>query len=323
MAKPIQRLWTPLLRAAAVVSLLAGPWASGQVRAGSPTYCGASVDSYPGVRVLNLFPLDGPARAVALPDNLPSDFSPVAFGPDGRTIYGVSRRPGEGSGIWKIEFRPTRASRVPGSNGLAGIWHLTVALHSGRLLVSGPSKRTDSGECGSFEIDPETGAFRTLRAGKFPDCGASAGPISPDGKRAVTSAGKQLALIELETGATHVIKGIDAGDLSGPGFPIVSKCEWSHDGRWIACNRDDRIVLIGVDNTSERKHLGRSGGGSVQWSPDSKEILLAKSQFVCGFGAWGSLWVVDVSTGKRRMIKSSHCEIVPSLIGWIDLDSVP
>jgi len=272
--------------------------------------------------LLTLFPLDGAAYAVRLPPGLPGDFNLVAFGPDGKAIYGQPITPRPQDGITKIEFNPPRQSTVPGTVGLGLIWHLAVSQESGRVLAAGWSKKIGSAECGTFEIDPATGGFRILRAGVFPGCGGGGGPVSSDGRHGLTYSGKKLGLIDLETGAVQDITGIDAGAWS-VGGTWLSNCTWSPDGRWIAAIRDGRILLIDALDLSHRVGRGAADRGNISWSPDSKLLLLSKSQFSCGLTLYSSsLEIVYVETGKRKIISSSHCQVAVPNIGWLNAPAI-
>ena len=168
--------------------------------------------------------------------------------------------------------------------------------------------------CGAYEIDPDSGTHRPLRIGHGPNCGGANGPISPDGKRVLSSDGKHLNLYDLETGATQTLgEGIGS---------------WSPDGRWIAAAGRGQIVLIDANNPSRRKKLGSSGvDNHLIWSPDSKQLLFVKQEQRCNFlllfqvDDSESLEVVDVETGKRHAIPSGHCAVSSSSVGWIDSES--
>lgn len=136
--------------------------------------------------------------------------------------------------------------------------------------------------------------------------------MSPDGKRVLGHQGNRLSLLDLETGIAHPLRA----DLK--------LGSWSPDGRWIAAISDTgRIVLIDATDTSQRRSLGPSRGGPVFWSPDSKFLLLVKSQLRCTLTLYfESLEVLNVETRKRRVIKSSRCEIIGGQVGWVDRDSV-
>jgi hypothetical protein len=238
--------------------------------------------------LLTLFPMEGPEEAASLPDGLPTNFRLIAFSPDGKSVYGQKNDPSDPSNvIIKIEFMPARQSAVQGSAGFGPIWFLTPSPQLGKIFVSGWSKRRGKGECGAFEIDPDTGSFRTLREGIYPDCGGGVGPISPDGKSILSHHGNRLNLLDLKTGAA---------DQLGAGLEWAT---WSPDGRWIAAWGVGRIILIDATNTSRRISLGSSGDNDVRWSPDSKSLLLSKSQVSCWPSLFtGSLEVVNVDRSK-------------------------
>ena len=161
--------------------------------------------------VVSLFPLIGPELKVALP-GLPVMFRVLGFSPDGKAIYGVSSEPPDPSaGIIKIEFNPTRQSRVPGSVGLGGISALTPSQTSNKLFVTGWVRNGGVNECGAFEIDPDAGTLRALRTASSGGCGGVRGPISPDGKRVVSETGKQLSLLDIGDGRCSDCEGCKRG----------------------------------------------------------------------------------------------------------------
>lgn len=282
------------------------------VKADSTPFCAAYFHPVGGPEgtLLTLFPMAGRETDVTLPAGLTTSRL-IAFGPDGKAMYVQENHPLDLTvGINKIEFKPARRSVVRGSVGLGTIWFLTVSQPSGRIFVSGVSGR-GNGECGAFEIDPDAGTLRALRVGIYPDCGGAAGPISPDGKRLLSRQGKQLSILDLKTGALQTL---------GTG----KRGSWSPDGRWIAASLGGGIVLIDATNPSRRRKLGASGvDGHLIWSPDSKHLLFTKSELRCAFTeSFESLATVDVETGKRSVIKNSHCMVSSSNVGWIDPDAV-
>ena len=279
------------------------------VKADSPPHCAAYIHAGDDGPLLTLFPMAGSKVTIPLPADLRRDFRLIATSPDGKAIYGQKNDPlGPTNAIIKIEFKPTRCSVVQGSVGLGPIWFLSISQQPDRIFASGWSKRRGIGECGAFEIDPGAGTFRTLRAGVYPDCGGGGGDISRDGKRALGHQGDHLSLLDLETGAAHSL-GTDLKDGV-----------WSPDGRWIAATSDaDRIVLIDATDTGRRRNLGSSGGARLHWSPDSKYLLLSKSQLRCALDLYfESLQTLDVKTGKRSLVPSSRCEVGDGNVGWID-----
>jgi hypothetical protein len=268
--------------------------------------------------LLTLFPMDGKQIVVPLPAMLPKNLRVNSFGPEGKTIY-VQNASRFQEGIRKIEFGPLRQSILPGSVGFGAIWHLTVSQPSGRIFISGQGKVG----CGTFEIDPETGNVRTLLAGAYPDCGGGGGAISRDGKRALTYAGKELSVIELESGTARPIKGVGVR-LSLKDVTSSGKVTWSPDGAWISVILDDnKILLIDSADGSRRRNLGSSVGGPLVWSPDSKYLLLAKTQLRCASSLYfESLEVIEIATGRRTVIESSRCNLGAGWFGWIDPNAV-
>jgi hypothetical protein len=249
--------------------------------------------------VLTIYPLDGRPVTIPLPDTLPKTLSPLAFSSDGRAIYIKTA-----DGITKVELQPMRLATVDGSQSIGSVWHLTDSSQSAKLFGSG----VFGGSCGAFEIDPSTGSFRALRTAPLPyqNCGGASGQVSTDGRRELSFLGNELDVLDLETGIKHSL---------GPG---LSDGRWSPDGRWIAAWGTGRIVIIDADNVSHRKDLGKCCDRPVEWSPDSKLLLLTKSELRCALYLYfDSLQVLDVETGKRTVIKSSRCN-TGGWVGWVD-----
>ncbi len=286
-------------------------WAWQPARAGSPSYVPAWVD--PGTKPLQLilFPLDGPEIAVSLPAELSPMLWVLASGPDGRTIYAQKPDPLNHSigiySIYKIEFQPTRANVIRGSVGTGQVDCLTVSPSSGKIIVEGWSWSFNSR--GVFEMDPDTGTIRPLPVGSPSVCGGTGGLLSPDGKHVVRKNGKKLDLVNVETGASRVVKGVSA-DMG---------CVWSPNAQRIACVRDGEIAVVDAADPSRRRSFGVTSYRSIEWSPDSKYLLRRTPQLSCILTVdFESLEVLDVETGKRRAVKSSHCRISTGAYGWID-----
>jgi WD40 repeat protein len=314
----LRSMWLLATIALAMAGL--GRWDLRTVRAASPSFCAAYIHPGDHGPALTLFPMEGPEVSISLPAGLSRNLRVNAFSPEGKAVY-VQNASRSSDGIRKIEFKPERQSIIPGSVGLGPIWHLTVAQPSGRIFVSGISGSGRKADCGTFEIDLNAATFRTLLAGLYPDCGGGAGDISPDGKRVLRFSGKELSVVDLETGDVRAIKGVGRG-LSQEQVTWSRKIVWSPDGRWIsAILSHNKIVLIDATNMSQRRNLGASGNGPVEWSPDSKYLLLSKSELRC-FEYFESLQTLDVETGRRSTIKSSHCKIGPGWVGWIDPEAV-
>ena len=303
-----------------VTSLGVGCWGSETLEVAAPSFCAAYIHPGDHGPALSLFPTERPEVLIPLPAGLPVDLRVNAFSPDGTAVY-VQNASRWSDGISRIEFKPARQSVIRGSVGLGAIWHLTVSQPSGRIFVSGFAQGGRKAGCGTFEIVTNVGTLRTLLAGDYPDCGGGGGDISPDGKRILSFSGNELTVVDLDTGDVQAIKGV-AGGLSQREVTWSGNVIWSPDGKWITAILDQsRIILIDAANTTRRRNLGASGNGPIEWSPDSKYLLLSKSELRCS-AYFKSLQIIDVETGKRRVIKSSHCKIGPGWVGWIDPGAV-
>lgn len=249
--------------------------------------------------ILTLFPLiSGKESDLALPLGL-AGLNLISFGPDGGSVY--LQQPSSSSALARQGGVQSPGTK-PGPRLGGARRHLRAyCLFGSRRLYVWAS-------LGAFEIDPDAGTRRPLRFAN--------GPISPDGKHALSNDGKHLSLVDLETGSTQPL---------GEG----RRGSWSPDGRWIAAAGFGRIVLIDANNPSHRKKLGSSGvNNRLIWSPDSKHLLFVKQELRCSFpfllpsGDSESLEVVDVETGKRHGIPSGHCAVTSSAVGWVDPNTV-
>ena len=121
--------------------------------------------------------------------------------------------------------------------------------------------------------------------------------------------GKSLAVTDLQGRVVRAIQGTkkDAGYL------------WSPNSEMLVWARGNEIMLIDLSREREDlapRKLGSAGDSDVVWSPDSKYLLIRSSSLSCKFTLYGeSLEVIDVATGKRMPVKSSHCEIMAGAFG--------
>jgi len=96
---------------------------------------------------------------------------------------------------------------------------------------------------------------------------------------------------------------------------------WSPDGKWIAAlsfTEPMEIELIRASDLSMQRSLGPDTAGRLQWSPDSRGLLVWDAGF-CGLGSGylGTLQIVDVGTGERTQISSSKCRVDLMSFGWV------
>jgi hypothetical protein len=281
-------------------------------------FCPASVHRGEDGQVLTLFPPQGNTIDIPLPPE--SKALRIVASAKGKTLFASSTLPLGQNHLVRFDFKPTRQAVVNGATGFGQIWGLTLSSTSDKLYVYGSFKTDAAWECGAFEIDPTAGSQRPLHIGK--NCGGGGGgPVSPDGTRIVSYQGKQLTIVDLDTGATQIVRGVSAGAFSGGTW--ISDCAWSPDGRWVAAVRDGKIVLIDATNVAHHRSLGSAGDAPVVWSPDSKYLLFRKSQPSCALTFYfESLESLEVQTGKRGTVKSSHCEVSADWYGWVDPPAV-
>ncbi len=303
----ICRLIACLLCRPALVVGVAAPLCE-PLKAASSTFCPAYFEPNSPPQ-LTLYPPQVPQVSVTLPAGLPRSTSAIEFSPDGKAIYAQGALAGRENSIYRIDFQPARQTVVFGSIDLGNVSCLSVSPLSGKITIKGwfRNQRTS----GLFEIDPTTATTRWLPEDSPSPCGGSGGRSSPDGRWVVIHGGKGLRLLDTKTGVTRPIKKLSADP----------RCDWSPDGKLVACVSNKKIVLIDVNNMFRTRNLGTYGSdvGVPVWSPDSKHLLLETSQFSCIPTLYGeSLQVVDVPTGKRKLVKSSHCKIVNGSLGWLD-----
>jgi hypothetical protein len=249
---------------------------------------------------LFLFPLTGKAVSVSLP-SLPRDFALLAYLSDGKAFYGTTLLPGSPKGLIEVEFKPTRARVVPGSTDFA-IDGITTSARLNRIFLHG-SHTSHGNEHGIFELNPSNGASKALLL--VPD--AFSGTVEDRRRRPM----------RLENPNKGTVETIGRG-LRGPA--------WSADGKWMAAVLDtggsSKIVLIDANNMSRRRILTSTEDGTFQWSPDSKYLLISHAELCRQSPHHQSLQALDIASGKKVPIPSSHCRVVTNSTGWLANDIV-
>lgn len=270
-------------------------------------YRPATYDALTGVsQNLKIFPLDGEAFKIRLPFEL----GRLAYSPDGRALYAsylydlkerlIEHKPGR-PGIFKIEFNPIRLSHISGSDDVGGAGLAIPAGHED-VLITGEGL---GASCAIFAIHVATGVARTVV--QAPDCvpGTPVSEwqqlsVSPDERRATARRNQHLNLIDLSSGSIAAMP------------PDYTGGAWSPDRKWLAImKKGGNVVLLDTSTLQERRELGAA---MLEWSPDSRYLLAQKRN--CGFSEIGSLEIVDVETGNRTYVASSHCQIQRGA-GWV------
>jgi hypothetical protein len=98
---------------------------------------------------LTAFPAAASEQKISLPP-LPRDFRLIAFGPDGRSLYGqrLDPGPGAGEGIIEVDIRGVTSRIVPGSVGLHTVWTLTLQPPQGKVILSAGPRALPKGNVG-------------------------------------------------------------------------------------------------------------------------------------------------------------------------------
>jgi WD40 repeat protein len=233
----------------------------------------------------------------------------IAYSPSGDSLDGeVAAGAAAGSRIVSVQFGPTRIAGVPGSVGVGKLNSIAIAPN-GIIVFSGSYGTGKDHGCGVFLLDPAVPHVRKVLDQAGADCRYAAAwlrvSVSPDGLHAVAVRGGELAVIDLVSGA---IKSI------GTGF---QEANWSPDGQWLAALVDgdrEEAVLFDARTVARGKVLKISG---AKWSPDSR-FLLGLTSSGCGSMSYaGTLETVEVASGKRAQIESSHCRVNQATFGWI------
>jgi WD40 repeat protein len=212
--------------------------------------------------------------------------------------------------LYKIEFGPTRASKVAGSKELTSVFG--IAVSQTKIVVSAGYLNSagflDEKSCGMYELTLETGKVRKVLSNSDCEYLSSWGGISlsPNGEQVVAVRKRRLELVNLETAAVRSL---------GDGFSVAA---WSPDGLWIAAleyGGRSRTILFDASNFAKRRELPSS---EVIWSPDSRYIVAVGQVFLCG-GYRGTPHLIDIETGKTSAIRGTACKVTNTLSGWINV----
>jgi hypothetical protein len=237
-----------------------------------------------------------------------------AYAPSGTALYewlkGESR-----SCLYKVEFNPVHIAPAACPPGLDVVFSFAISSKEDRILISGAMKGESGLRCGVFEVHVADGTTSEILG--TTDCGsyrdrmrwASLSP-SPSMDRAVAISGNQLELIDVDKGTIRAI---------GDGFV---KASWSPDGKWVAAlKKRGGTVLLDASYLKKVRALAES---EVEWSPDSRYLLRSRECFspIASNGV-GTLEALDVNTGKRIAIESSHCKVDFAGLGWVRRSIVP
>jgi hypothetical protein len=248
---------------------------------------------------LVVFPLHG--RAVSIP--LPFYLGRIVFSQDGRAIYGQDNPP-KRRGLVRIDFSPTRVTRVIGSEGLVALHSMAVSSAADKILVSGEYQRSGQTVCGILELDVKSANLTTIL--ETEDCryrNAWGGlSVSPNGEMALAARKGSLVLIDLLRKQTRKISD------------NVLRATWSPDGKWVAAiGFGEPFQTTLLDGQSFRVLRTLPGDSGSQWSPDSRYLL---GSTACP-GDYATLEMVEIQSRSRTAIESSACNAWTNTAGWV------
>jgi len=253
-----------------------------------------------------------PPGAEVLTIPLPFGLGYSAPSPDGKALYAQRffDPTGPNSGLYKIEFGPTRVSRVAGTERLTSVFGIgasrtKIVVSAGYLNSAG---FLDEKSCGMYELTLASGKVRKILSNADCKYKSSWGSVSlsPDGDQFVAVHEARLMLVNLETGAVRSL---------GDGF---YQAAWSPDGSWIAAleyGGRSGTILIDTSTFNKRRELPKSG---MVWSPDSRHIVVVGQQSRCGDES-GTLELIDIENGRVAPVGGTTCKVSSSIIGWLNV----
>jgi hypothetical protein len=292
----------PFVREVFAVVWLLSALGEGAPAAGLPRFEAA----FYGHDAVYVFPIGGEEFSVRLPPNVPATANLIGFASNGQSAYlqvpsaAVLHLSDE---MIQIDFSPLRLFPVPGSGGLGEIISVTNSL-SGDLLVA--AAYGQQGLCGAYDIDTSSGTRRPIRT--EPKCTFFVTQVEPEGRRVLMADDVNFRVVDALSGLI---------ELSG-----VGRGAWSPDGNWLAVWKKGELTVFDAETFSMRRRFQTpSVDGHLVWSPDSTRLLFVQQAAGCQ-DDFESLALLDIETGKERMIPSSHCMVTSSRIGWIDVGAL-
>ena len=262
------------------------------------------------------FPFDREEVTVALPPGFSGNV--FSFSADGMRLYGIANgTEGETLPVVVASIKSGNLKAIEASRGLSSFLSLAADANGGVMAVTAVYRHNGAQECGIFELDVAKGIAEHVVDNPRGECFDFVSlwkqlSLSPDGRRVVGTAGSgQLGVINLRQ---HRVEKLWPGEAAW----------WSPDGKWIAAltyTSPAEIDLIRASDLSIQRKLGHDTGGRLQWSPDSRYLLLLDLG-ACGAssGYFGTLVTLDIETGQRKPINSSRCKVNHSSVGWVSDD---
>lgn len=293
----------PVGALAAAISLL-----SAQAGAVSPPEARRFEAAHFDVDAVSVFPRNGREFAFELPRSVPATVNLIGFASNGRSAYiqvPAADRLHVSDELVRVDFSPVGLAPVPGSAGLGDIISVADSIF-GNLFVGAMGR----GVCGVFEIDTSTGTNHPIMAGPRRGGGGCVTQVEPNGKHVLMPDDMGFRVLDSVTGKVE--------------FRGSGRGTWSPDGNWLASAGKSKITVFNARDFSVRGRFGASSvDGHLVWSPDSKRILFVRKERRCFLqDDFESIAMLDIETGKKGVISSSHCAVTNSQIGWIDVSAL-
>jgi WD40 repeat protein len=246
---------------------------------------------------LQIFPFRGKAFAI------PLGISVLTYAPDGKSLYGQSRDR-FAKGLVKVTFNPSALMPIPYTDAFR-VGSIAVSQREETIVISGSYPGGGSSACGLFELDIRNGKVSEITQNSTCEYSLSwvRLSLSPNGTQLVAYRKPRLELINLVNGTVRPLIG---DYIAGA---------WSPDGKWLAVlegGGQHHTILLDSMNLKEKRSFGET---NVDWSPDSRFLLGARSGSCSPY--WSSLVAVDVQSGKETVIDSSRCKVNFNTIGWV------
>ena len=258
--------------------------------------------------VLQVFPSHGEEFYVRVPAG------GQWFSADGRVVYRI------GDGVLSAyDIKDGKIRVLTDITEFRRLEDIAVTATGDKAVISGTYGHDDKARSGLFLVDFATRevTFIVEQMGHANDYLTSwiHFSVSPDGHRLAGTAQKgQIGIVNL---TEHKVEKLWSG----------TNASISPDGRWIAATdftASMNITLIDLSDFSKQRSLGSAGRKRPVWSPDSRYLLVWKSELWCimGFGYFGTLEELDIQTGVRTTVTSSRCKVNTAGAFWVNNEDV-
>ena len=193
---------------------------------------------------------------------------------------------------------------------MLAIFDLAVSQRQDKLIASGRLRERSKQTCGLFEIALPDGAVKSVLERPYCDYRESWGhlSLSPDGERILAA--------RLDSPGHGIVEVINLRGRDVRSIAKNASATWSPDGNWIAViNGDGTGTLMDARTLKTQSRIPAVLGS---WSPDSR-YLIGTTMRGCG-GYSFTLQAVDVTTGERRTIDNSKCEVNRQTTVWVNIE---